>query len=98
LLLGQTLERLGRLPDATIEYLEALKFADSLVVPKHQMEELQQLYEPLIEAESLRTDIQAKATLCQNIKELIWQSDWRRRLERVRNELMSDFQDGLRCR
>jgi tetratricopeptide (TPR) repeat protein len=94
LLLGQILERLGRIPDATIEYLEALKFADSLVVPKHQMEELQQLYEPLIEAESMRTDVQAKVTLCQNIKELIWQADWRQRLERMRNELMSDFQDG----
>jgi len=94
LLLGQTLEKLGRLPEATIQYLEALKFADSLVVPKQQMDELQQLYEPLIEAESLRTDLQAKGTLCQNIKDLIWRTDWRERLERMRKELMSEFQDG----
>jgi tetratricopeptide (TPR) repeat protein len=84
LLLGQTLEKLGRLPEATIEYLEALKFADSLVVPKGQMDELQQLYEPLIEAETLRTDLPAKLTLCQNIKDLIWRADWQERLERMR--------------
>jgi len=36
LLLGQTHEKLGRLPEATIEYLEALKFADSLVVPNNK--------------------------------------------------------------
>ena len=94
LLLGQTLEKLGRLNEATIEYLEALKFADSLVVPRHQMDEIQQLYEPLIEAESLRTESQAKERLCQNIKELILRPDWRERITRTRQELMGDLQDG----
>lgn len=94
LLLGQTLEKLGRLNEATIEYLEALKFADSLVVPRHQMDEIQQLYEPLIEAESLRTESQAKERLCQNIKELILRADWRERIARTRQELMGDHQDG----
>ncbi len=94
LLLGQTLEKLGRLNEATIEYLEALKFADSLVVPRHQMDEIQQLYEPLIEAESLRTESQAKERLCQNIKELIIRADWRERIARTRQELMGDLQDG----
>jgi tetratricopeptide (TPR) repeat protein len=94
LLLGQTLEKLGRLNEATIEYLEALKFADSLVVPQHQMDEIQQLYEPLIEAESLRTESQAKERLCQNIKELILRADWRERIARTRQELMGDLQDG----
>lgn len=94
LLLGQIHEKLGRLNEAAIEYLEALKFADSLVVPQQQMDELQQLYEPLIEAESLRTDLQAKERLCQNIKDLILRADWRERLDRTRKELMGELPDG----
>ena len=94
LLLGQTLEKLGRLNEATIEYLEALKLADSSVVPQHQMDELQQLYEPLIEAETLRTDQEAKERLCQDIKGIIMQPDWRERIERTRNELMGELREG----
>ncbi len=50
LLMAQVQQQLGRLSEATMEYLEALKIADSLVVPPEQSAEIRQLYEPLIEA------------------------------------------------
>ena len=87
LLLGQILQRNGRLDEAALEYLEALKWADAQVVPGDQAESLRQLYEPVIEAEAKRTDPQAKALLCDSISTLLMRGNWREQLAEARREL-----------
>src|SRR5512142_2665599 len=42
LLMGQINQKLGRLGPASIDYLEALKLADSLIVPEEQSDEIRQ--------------------------------------------------------
>lgn len=87
LLLGQILRTMGRLQEATLEYFEALKLADSQVVPDEWAGELRQLYEPLIEAEAHQSDQEAKARLCDNIASLLLRDDWQTNLIQARQEL-----------
>ena len=87
LLLAQTLNKMDRVEEATIHYLEALKWADSSVVPQEQADELLQIYEPLIEAESQQTDLEAKHRLCTNIEDLLLRPDWREHLAQARQNL-----------
>lgn len=94
LLLGQTYRRLGRVEKATIEYLEALKLADSEMVPEIDVNDLVQLYESLIAAETQRTDIEAKQRLCDNIEEILMRGDWLDHLAQVRKELLVGVDGG----
>jgi tetratricopeptide (TPR) repeat protein len=94
LLMGQIQHQLGRLPEATTEYLEALKLADSLVVPPEQAAELRQLYEPLIETESHQADPDKLEQLCNNIKQLLVRPNWRAELIQARDQLPK-FTEGI---
>ena len=87
LLLGQTQQKLGRLGPASIEYLEALRIADSMVVPPEQSEEISQMYEPLIEAQASQTDGAALKRLCDNINEMLMRKNWRDHLYRAREQM-----------
>jgi tetratricopeptide (TPR) repeat protein len=87
MLMAQIQQQLGRLPEATVEYLEALKVADSLVVPPDQSSEILQLYEPLIEAERHQTDSDKMEQLCSNIKQLLLRPNWRAGLIQAREQL-----------
>lgn len=87
LLMGQSLVKMGRLDKAAIEYLEALRIADACVVEPRDAVKLKQSYEPIIEAEARTTDSDAKEQLCENIENLLMQSDWRYRLTQARQEL-----------
>jgi len=93
LLLGQINQKLGRLGPASIEYLEALKIADSQVVPAEQSDEIRQMYEPLIEAQASQTDEAALRRLCDNINEMLMRKNWRDHLHKSR-EQMPKSQDG----
>jgi tetratricopeptide (TPR) repeat protein len=94
LLMGQIQHQLKRLPEATQEYLEALKLADSLVVPPEKSAELRQLYEPLIEAESHQEDTDKMEQLCNNIKQLLLRPHWRAELLQAREQLPK-FAEGM---
>jgi tetratricopeptide (TPR) repeat protein len=94
LLMAQIQHQLGRLPEATMEYLKALKLADSLVVPPDQSAELRQLYEPLMEAESHKSDPAKMELLCNNIKQLLVRPNWRAELIQAREQLPK-FAGGL---
>jgi tetratricopeptide (TPR) repeat protein len=94
LLLAQTMRKLDRIDEATTHYLEALKLADARVVPEDQADELMQIYEPLIEAESRQTDLQAKERLCDNISGLLLRSDWREHLMQARQDLPAEVDGG----
>ena len=87
LLLGRSLRSMGRLPEAAVEYLEALKLADGMLVPEDQADALRQLYEPLIEALSGEGDEEALERLCDNIHEMLMRENWRSHLQKARDEL-----------
>ena len=87
LLLGQVNQRLGRLGPASIEYLEALRLADSMVVPAEQAEEIRQMYEPLIEAQASEKDETSLNRLCDNINEMLMRKNWRDHLHRAREQM-----------
>ena len=87
LLLGQILMRMARYGEASIEYLEALKLADSMVVPPDLSDEMRQLYEPILEAQSAQKDETALKLLCTNIHKMLLRSDWREHLRKAREQL-----------
>ena len=87
LLMAQIQHQLGHLPEAVIEYLEALKIADSAVVPPDQVAEINQLYEPLIEAQEHQTDTGKMEQLCENIKQLLLRPNWRVEVTKAREQL-----------
>ena len=87
LLLAQIQHQLGRLLEATVEYLEALKIADALVVPTEQSSEIRQLYEPIIEAQSHQTDTDKMEQLCDNAKQLLLRPNWRAGVTQAREQL-----------
>ena len=87
LLLGQIMIRMGRTNEASVEYLEALKLADSYVVPAELSDEIRQLYEPIIEAQSIQKDESALKIICENIHKMLLRPDWREILLKAREQL-----------
>ena len=87
LLMGQVNQKLGRLQQASIEYLEALKLADSEVVPAENADEIRQMYEPLIEAQSSQTEDEAHKRVCDNINGLLMRKNWRDHLHKSREQM-----------
>ena len=87
LLMGDILVKMGRTQEASVEYLEALKEADAMIVPAEYADEIRQLYEPLIEAQATDADEGNLARLCTNVKELLMRSDWRTHLVKTREQL-----------
>jgi len=87
LLSGEILSKLGRHKEAAVEYLEALKYADSMVVPADQADTLRQLYEPLVEAQSSEEDETKQKQLCKNVHELLMKANWRESLIKSRGQL-----------
>ncbi len=87
LLLGQLLTERENYKKAALEYLEALKIADSEIVPENKADSLRQLYEPLIEAHMQDANDEDHEQLAKNVAELLMREDWRRNMERARREL-----------
>ncbi len=87
LLMGALLIKLGRISEAAVSYLEALKQADSMIVQEKFADEIRQLYEPLIEALATETNEADQLRLCQSIQELLVRPDWRNSLLRTREQL-----------
>jgi len=87
LLLGQALRKLGRLREAAVQYMEALKLADSQLVSAGLAGELRQLYEPLIDSVSRETDEKVLKDLCTTINAQLVNPHWRKELSRERTNL-----------
>ena len=87
LLMGQTLRKMDKVNEACVEYLEALKLADSLVVPTDQAETIRQLYEPLIEAQAQEKDPAGQNRICTVVEELLNRPDWKSQVEKGRAQL-----------
>ncbi len=87
LLLGQIMLRMGRFNDAAVEYLEALKLADSYVVAADLSDEVRLLYEPIIEAQSVQKDEASLKVICDNIHKMLMRPDWRETLVKAREQM-----------
>jgi len=87
LLLAMTLYKMDLIKDASAEYLEALRIADSESVPADQAEELIQLYEPLIESFIHQSDPKLQKRICENISKMLIRPDWRDQVQRARQQL-----------
>jgi len=87
LLMADILRQLGRLREAAIESMEALKLADSLVVPPERADEIRQLYEPLMETQAKKRNNEELEKLCDNIKALLLQPNWRTLVSQARQQL-----------
>jgi tetratricopeptide (TPR) repeat protein len=87
LLLAQIQRQMDRLPEAVIEYMEALKLADSMVVLPEQADDIRQLYDPLIEANSHQTDTVVMEQLCDNVNHLLLRPFWRTEVLQAREQL-----------
>ncbi len=87
LLKAQLERQAGHLTTAAVDYLEALKIADLLVIdPVHALE-IGQLYEPIIEAQANETDPAKLEPLCDNIKSLLVKPNWRETMLQAREQL-----------
>ncbi len=88
LLLGGSLRKLERLNEAAVEYLEALKLADSTAtVDPQDANEMIQLYETLIDTQGQQIDPKTSEDLCANIAALLERPDWRNQLIQARKQL-----------
>lgn len=94
LLIGQALVIKGRLREAAVEFMEALRLADARVAPPEQSDALLQLYEPLVEAQSHETDPQAQRQVCENIAAILIRPEWRAQLSQARQQLPSRSSGG----
>ncbi|MCH7663188.1 MAG: tetratricopeptide repeat protein [Chloroflexi bacterium] len=77
-------EKLGK---ASQEFLEALKVADSSVIPAEHRDELNQQYDPIIEANSNEKDKEVLSKICASISDLLIRPNWRMHLIEVRKQL-----------
>lgn len=87
LLLGHVFRKREKLPEATTEYLQALKIADAQMVAEEDANDLRQLYEPLIEEQRQNDDETAMQRICDNVHGLLMRPDWRIHLKRARQQL-----------
>ncbi|MCL4268650.1 MAG: tetratricopeptide repeat protein [Anaerolineales bacterium] len=87
LLLGQMLYTKGSYHEAAMEYLEALKLADSMSAPADHADDIRQQYEPIIETYQNETDLAALRKVSENIKTLLMRADWREQLYKTREQM-----------
>ena len=92
LTLGQLLVKKSQFKEAAIEYLEALKLADSMTASAEKADEIRQSYEPLIEGYQTQKDETAFPKVCENIQGLLMRPDWREQLHKTREQMPK--QDG----
>jgi tetratricopeptide (TPR) repeat protein len=94
LLLGELMNQKGEVKKATLEYLEALKLADMLVVPPSQANDLSQLYEPVMEAYRQMEETAFNTRLIENIRNMIMRPDWQDQMLRARAQMQSRGSHG----
>ncbi|HMZ08010.1 MAG TPA: tetratricopeptide repeat protein [Anaerolineales bacterium] len=92
LLLGQMLLKKSGVRDAVMEFLEALKLADSMTVPHDHTDDIRQQYEPLIESFQNQKDEDVLHKICDNVNGLLMRPDWREQLHKTRDQMPK--QDG----
>lgn len=87
LLMAEIAEKNNEYKKAGINYLQALKLADSETVPYEQSDELVQLYEPILESQERIEDEKDLRSLCTVISGQLMRPDWREYITAARNQL-----------
>lgn len=87
LILGQMSLKKSNVSDAAMEYVEALKLADSQTVSQDQADDISQQYEPIIEALQNQKDESAFRKICDNVSGLLLRPDWREQLQKTRDQM-----------
>jgi len=87
LLIGEYLMEGERYSDAVLEYMEALKEADSAVVSPEEVEGIREQYESVIEGVLQDDNEENHRTLCENIIGLLYKPDWRQNISDARMQL-----------
>jgi tetratricopeptide (TPR) repeat protein len=86
LMMAQCLEKLERLQESSVTYLEALKYADAAAVLPDQAEELELMYDPIIETIK-QQNLEDCTRISKNISELLSRPNWRESLSEARRQL-----------
>ncbi|MCB2178636.1 tetratricopeptide repeat protein [bacterium] len=76
-----------RVSDAASAYMNALREADTTVVPEDQRENLRTQYEALTETIIQKNDTKALTQLCSNIDDLLSRRNWRDHVVKARRQL-----------
>jgi tetratricopeptide (TPR) repeat protein len=87
LLIGEYCLESERYSDAVLEYLEALKEADSAVVPPDQSMGIREQYESVVESVLREPNEERYKMLSASIASLLLKSDWRRHVSDARLQL-----------
>ena len=87
LLMGEIYLQEKNYTEAATAYLQAMRLADAETVPEDQVDELLQLYEPIIDAQVRTSDTKSLASLCLNIANQLMRSDWLEFLRMARQQL-----------
>lgn len=87
LLTGEIFNHSGQLKEATANYLQALRLADRETVPAEQVDELDQLYGPILDSQTLITQEKDMRNLCAVISGQLTRPDWRAYLKGARVQL-----------
>jgi tetratricopeptide (TPR) repeat protein len=77
----------GEIREAAVEYLQALRLADSTVVAEDKSKALGEAYEPLIEASKQNENEAEIELLCDNIRHLLVRPNWRAGVGEARSQL-----------
>jgi tetratricopeptide (TPR) repeat protein len=87
LLMAEVEENYGRFTDAALHSLSALNLADIETIPFDQRDELNQLYEPILESQSRVTNEKDLRNLFTIINEQLMRPDWREYISEARRQL-----------
>jgi tetratricopeptide (TPR) repeat protein len=87
LLMAEVEEKNAEYQEASIHSLQALKIADSETTPFEKSDEVIQLYEPILDAQTRVTNEKDLRNLYNIINEQLMRPDWREYLTAARNQL-----------
>jgi tetratricopeptide (TPR) repeat protein len=87
LLFGDILFKKGQVKAASNEYLEALKLADSMTVSAEEADAINQLYEPMLEAQQNQKDETINRRLCESVSKMLMRADWRDEVHKTREQM-----------
>ncbi len=87
LLQGRVYQEEGQLNEAVTAFLQALCQADLSSVPSEQVEELRQLYEPIINTQAQNKNPASLKMMCDTISKQLIKPDWRKYMKTMRAQL-----------
>ena len=94
LLIGRINEQQNNFQEATTDYLQAYRLADLTTVLPEFVDELKQLYEPILEAQQHETNPETLMALCQNVRSQLMRADWRDYLQKARAQMATSNEDN----